>query len=397
MFSRITRFAAAFTLSFLSTVAAESAGRAPSFGLDVTVEASAGLSGGAKRGQTLHGMALAYAEWAKPEQPADGLNWSGYVSALALTGQGPTGRFLEDALGASSMEGYQSVRLYTWWAEAGIKDWSLRGGVLLADEEFAGTEAGGNFQNSAFGWPTFISANTVNAGPAFFVAAPGLRLERSWGETAVWRVGLYDGDTFDSPAGDPHVTRHGLHYRVGGEQGWFVISEANFAPAGGPTRYTLGAWLHTAAFADLTDATRTHGSNHGVYAAIERTLAGESGKAGNLEAFVRGGFSPADRNAVSWALDAGLAWTGPLAGRPADVFALGLAHAKFSSRFADSVLLADPAAARPDFEQVIEASYTIPLSDHFTLQPDVQYIRHPGGSTALRNATVFQLRLNASY
>lgn len=395
--ARFTSYAAVFMLSILSAVASENAGSGPGIGMDVTVEASAGLSGGVRRCGTSHGMALVHGDWEQAARPVGETSYAGYLSALVLAGCGPTERFLGDFLAASSMEGYPSARLYTWWVEARIGDWSLRGGALLADEEFAGTEAGGNFQNSAFGWPAFISANTVNAGPTFYVAAPGLRLMRSWGETATWRVGLYDGDTLDSPVGDPRITRHGQHYRLGGDQGWFMISEASLAPGAGPTRYTVGAWLHTAAFADMTDATRTYGSNHGIYAAIERTLAGDSGQAGSLQAYVRGGYSPADRNTIGWAFDAGFSWTGPFAGRPADVIALGVVHANFSTRFAESALLADPAAARPDFEQVIEASYTIQLSDRFTLQPDLQYIRHPGGSTALRNATLFQLRLSTSY
>jgi porin len=300
------------------------------------------------------------------------------------------------------------VRLYSWWLETNRQGWSLRAGLLLADEEFAGTDAGGNFFNSAFGWPAFISANTVNTGPAFYVAAPGIRLERKWGETSAWRVGLYDGDAFDSSTGDPALTRHGLHYRVGGDQGWFLITEATFAP-GGATRFKAGAWLHTATFADMRDdasgqpfavsgdAPREYTSNRGYYAAIEHTLAGKPGEAGNVELFVRGGFSPADRNTLGWALDTGLAWTGLIPGRPADVAALGVAHARFSPRYSDSARLADPASPAPDFEQSIEVSYTLTLNEHLSLQPDLQYIRHPGGSTAQRNALVCLLRLNASY
>jgi porin len=116
-----------------------------------------------------------------------------------------------------------------------------------------------------------------------------------------------------------------------------------------------------------------------------------------VEYFVRGGISPADRNTLGWAVDTGVAWTGPVPGRPQDVAALGLAHARFSRRFADGVRLADPAATTPDFEQVIELSYTVALNENLTIQPDLQFIRHPGGSAAQRNALVFLLRLNRSY
>ena len=378
-------------------------------GLDLTAEGSASLSGGAQTGRALHGLALVHGDWKQVEKQADDLKYTGYVSVLALAGKGPTERFLGDFLAASNMEGFPSVRLYSWWLEASRHDWTLRGGALLADEEFAGTDAGGNFFNSAFGWPAFISANTVNTGPAFYVAAPGLRLERTWGETAAWRFGIYDGDAFDSPSGDPAVTRSGLHYKLGGAQGWFLITEATWAPSGGVTRFKAGAWLHTAAFADVRDDAsgqpfavsgndpRQYGSNHGTYAAVERTLAGESGKPGDIEAFVRGGFSPADRNAISWAVDAGLAWTGPIPGRPKDVAALGIAHAAFSSRYADNARATDPASPPPDFETAIEANYTFTFSEHINLQPDIQYIRHPGGSSARNDAVVFLLRLNSTY
>ena len=378
-------------------------------GLDLTLEGSAGISGGAKRGQALDGLALVHADWEQPEKSSDGLTYTGHVSALALAGKGPTERFLGDFLAASNIEGYPSARLYAWWLEAHRHDWSLRGGVLVADEEFAGTDAGGNFFNSAFGWPAFISANTVNTGPAVYVAAPGLRLERKWGETAAWRIGVYDGDSFDSPAGDPAATRHGLHYQIGGDQGWFVISEATFSPGNKATRLKMGAWLHTATFADVRDDAfgqpfaisgndpRQYSSNHGAYTAIEHTLAGEPGKAGNVEVFLRGGFSPSDRNAVSWAIDAGVGWTGPIPGRPDDTVALGIARAHFSSRFSDSARLADPSSPALDFEQVLEASYTLKLSEHLTLQPDLQFIRHPGGSSAQADACVFLLRFNATY
>lgn len=364
-------------------------------GLDLTLEGSAGLAGPARNGRALHNLALGHVEWESAEASGTGVHTHFYASALSLAGRGPTERYLGDFLAASNTEGYASTRLYAWWLQVERGDWSLRAGALLADEEFSGTETGGHLINSAFGWPAFISANTVNTGPAFFVAAPGVRLERVWGEAAAWRLGIYDGDAFDSPAGDPHPTRHGLHYRVGGDQGWFVISEAAFTR--GATRLKAGVWLHTAPLADLRDPAREHGSNHGAYAAVERTLAGTAGEAGSVEFFARGGIAPADRNAVSWAADTGLAWTGPLPGRPADVFALGLAHARLGAAYADAAHLADPAVPPPDFEQAIEASYTLALGPHLRFQPDLQYIRHPGTNPAQSAALVFLARLHVSF
>lgn len=372
-------------------------------GLDLTLEGAATLTGGNRRGVTLQGLALGRAAWSQAKEPRPGPAFSAYGSVLAHAGHGPTERLAGDFLAASNMEAHSSFRLYSWWLEAGYRDWNMRAGALLADEEFAGTEAGGNFLNSAFGWPAFISANTVNTGPAFYVPALGLRLERTWEEAGVWRIGIYDGDTFDSPEGDPRVNRHGVRFHSNGDQGWFVITEAAWMPEGRPFRLKAGLWLHTAAFSDVRDdeagqpfaltgaAPREHASNYGVYLAVERELAG------GMQVFLRGGVAPADRNTLSWALDAGLSWTGLWPRRPADVAFIGIAHVGFSSHHAGNAVATNPTSLSPDFEQVVEAGYTIALSDRWVLQPDVQYIRHPGGSSGQRDVLAFLLRANVSY
>lgn len=371
-------------------------------GVELTVESYSALRGGTQRGSGVHAMALLHSGVRSGEMIGDRPKWSAYVSALALAGRGPTGRYVGDLLAASNMEGHESVRLYSWWFEGAHAGWSLRAGALLADEEFAGTDAGGGLLNSAFGWPVFVSANTVNTGPAFYVAAPGVRLERSWGNGAAWRVGVYDGDSFDSPDGDPRVTRHGLHYQVGGDQGWFVMSEATVALVGGDTRLAAGGWLHTASFPDLLatdgngDAIR-HRANHGVYASLQQTVAGQPGDAGHIDFFVRAGTAPRDRNAIGWAFDTGFGWTGPLPGRPGDVLTLGYAHARFGRDAIAAARRAAPADPAPDFESVIELGYAAAVSEHLTLQPHLQFIRHPGGSPAQGDALVLLLRVTASY
>ena len=372
----------------------------------MTLEAASGLSGPGSGLTSFQGKALGHFEY---EQAGAERKHHFYASFLALAGTGPTEKILGDFLAASNIEGYRSVRLYAWWYETEASEWSFRIGALLADDEFTGTNAGGNLCNSVFGWPVFISANTVNTGPAFFVAAPGLRLQRSWGEKAAWRLGIYDGDTFDSPTGDGRSTRHGVHYRIGGNQGWFLISEVAFTPGSAATRVKLGGWLHTADFADMQFDTnglplattggspRQHSHNFGAYFTLEHTLAGTTGKAGDIESFLRMGAAPDDRNTIGWAIDTGVSWTGPIPSRPGDIAILGVAHAAFSRDFRTNARATSPTLPAPDFETVVEASYKLALSAKIFLQPDLQYIRHPGGSAAQRDALLFMLRLNASY
>lgn len=261
----------------------------------------------------------------------------------------------------------------------------MRAGALLADTEFAGTTPGGFLLNSGFGWPAFLSSNTFNTGPAYYAAALGARLAYA-SENASWKIGVYDGDSFDSPTGDDHPNRHGTSFELSSRQGAFLISELVLTPAGSAQRYLMGVWAHSADFADLRGG-QDHEGNYGAYGALERTLAGTPGEAGNLEAHVRGGLAPDDRNPVAWAADAGLAYTGLLPFRPADTTALGFAHARISSA---------PAPGHT-YEQVWELSYTCGLGDHVTLQPDLQYIRQPGGDASRDDALVGTLRLSLSY
>ena len=394
----------------LAAAALSAAEPAPAFetGIDVTLEAAAGVRGGTQRGQSLQALTLAHASWRN--QPAEAAaQLRAYASILNHEGRGPSARYLGDFLAASNAEAYDSTRLYSWWFEVEQAGWSLRAGALLADEEFAGTTGGGYLNNSVFGWPAFISANTVNTGPAFFVAAPGIRLARTVTPALTWRGGIYDGDTFDSAAGDARVNRHGLHYDLGGTQGFFAISEVAYAPADGTTGFAAGAWAHTAKFADMSDdatgrrfaATgadpRQHDGNYGAYVAVQRTLAGKSGEAGYVTAFVRAGLAPKDRNPLDAVVDTGVAATGLIPGRAKDVTAVGFAHASFSSRYAANARASAPRDPAPDFEQVFELNHTVTLGEHFSVQPDVQFIRHPGGSAALHDALLFMLRVKASY
>lgn len=385
------------------------AGSPFSAGIITALETSAGLAGGADRGDNTQALTIGHLAWEHPAAASGGVDTRLFVSVLNHIGDGPTERFLGDFLAASNIEACSSTRLYTWWTEIGRDTWSLRAGALLADEEFTGTTAGGSFINSAFGWPAFISANTVNTGPAFYAAAIGARLSHAFTPALTGRIGVYDGDTFDSPDGDPRVNRHGTHYRLGGSQGWFLIGELAWAPENAPTRWKGGVWHHTADFADtyfdaagqpfaLTGAApRQHRGDFGAYAAVEQSLRGEPGQPGHLDGFLRLGAAPSDRNALGWALDGGLTIIGLIPGRPQDTLALGFAHGEFTHGFVATARLMAPDGGAFHSEQVFELSYTFPIGEHVSCKPDLQLVRHPGGSSIHEDAVLATLRLTAEF
>jgi porin len=373
-----------FAGSLLTVGAKDLAGGEIKVSADASVDNAYGLSG-TNGGDSLHGALVTGVAW--DQKPAEGrpVSFNAFASALWVQGHGPSDQFLNDDMGASNSEAYESLRLYEWWGQATAGAWSVRFGALLADTEFCGTTPGAALVNGAFGWPAFISANTLNAGPSYYAAALGARLAFT-GETTSWKLGVYDGDSFDAPDGNDRPNRHGTHYEIDNDQGAFIISELNWAPTNSAFRYQVGAWMHTADFEDKIDTGTFHSGNYGSYAAVERTLAGKTGEAGNIEAHVRAGFAPEDRNDFGWTLDTGVAAIGLLPGRDADTVAVGFVHADRATN-----------TSSLDYEQVYELSYTIVLNDHLSLQPDLQYIRHPGSDSTRDNSLLFLLRLSASY
>lgn len=343
--------------------------------------------------------------------------WKGahaFASVYWIRGRSATWEYVGDALTVSNLDGFDSIRLYEAWLEQRFAGRvSLRAGVLAADGEFATTESGAVFGNGGFGWTAGIGANVVNGGPIYFAPALGVRVEVAAAPGWTARAGVWDGDSFDSPDGDPLVNEHGTHFDLSPGQGRFWISELEHAWAtddgasAPPGTWKLGVWRHTAEFADnrYDDAgvpfavsgrePAMHRGTHGVYGALEQRLWCEPGdRAQGLTAWGRIAAAPADRSTFSLVSDAGLAWTGPWPGRDADVLGFGVVDANVSNALVLAAIDADgPGGPLPDYEPVFEVAYRFQLNERWSVTPDVQWVRHPGASGAIPDAVVPSLRV----
>ena len=125
----------------------------------------------------------------------------------------------------------------------------------------------------------------------------------------------------------------------------------------------------------------------------------------SVGAFGRVSFSPDDRNPVDFYADGGINVKGLFPSRPDDNFGVGFGYARISDRPARFRSGHDQrSAARrcrcADYEAVLEVTYQAQIVPGWTLQPDFQYIIHPGGNVgdpddprfAVKNAAVFGLR-----
>jgi porin len=331
-----------------------------------------------------------------------------HLSAHAPHGGDFSGTRLGDLQGASNIAASNHPLLFEAWFGARFagERGEVRVGRLAADAEFASTEGGGAFLNSSFGWPAFISANTRNVGPAYNRSATGAWARLKLTERLAVQGGVYDGDSFDSPEGDPTRHPNGLHFEFGHGQGVFALAEAAliFPAPGGEVpaaTFKFGAWQHTAGFADQFDATRQHSGNHGLYVVGEVTLwqaapARPDSPPRQLGAFARYGTSPQERSRLHRTADAGLHFVGLVPGRPEDVAAVGFAWVGVSPEVRRAERR-DGAGTVSDYELAVEASYTLAVRDRWSLIPDLQWVRHPGGSPALRDALVLGLRTRLEF
>jgi porin len=338
----------------------------------------------------------------------------------------------------SNIDATSTTRLFTTWFQQDFgKAGSFRIGQLAADDEFLTSTTAGGLINGTFGWATMVAANLPSGGAAYPLATPGARLQVNLNESFSLLAGAFAGDPAsrrcydDNPDANPQVcNKHGTTFSFHG--GTFWIGEAQYQvnqekdATGLAAAYKLGAWYHTGnKFADQRfgdDGTGTgtivslavepplplnHSGNWGIYGVFDQMLWRGNGR--SVSVFVRAGASPSDRNLISRYIDGGIGFKGLFASRPDDTLTLGVAHSKISTDAAaldnDILALNGPPFPTRNAETVFEASYIMQLAPWWTLQPDVQYIRRPGGnapdpnngSKTVGNATIIGARTTINF
>jgi porin len=105
---------------------------------------------------------------------------------------------------------------------------------------------------------------------------------------------------------------------------------------------------------------------------------------------VRTTAAPSDRNPISFYVDGGLTFKGPLTPRPDDTIGLGIAYGRISPQASayDRDVIAVTGTPMPvrDFEAAIELTYQWMIGKDSYVQPNLQYIIHPGANIANPNA-----------
>jgi len=329
-----------------------------------------------------------------------------------------------DLQGVSNLEAESELRLYEAWIQRQVllPGLSILAGVYDVNSEFDVLPAAADLLNGSFGFGAAYSCSGPN-GPSTFPATglaarvrtqitpvlyallsvsdavPGgegesqFALNSSDGALVSFEVGYARGvlDLPSSSRGLVRGQRRGWErgagrHRFGGQRR--MAGRGRFLEEV-KTKVALGGWAYSQPQPKFV-AGEPQGRSWGVYVLGEQMLSRRPDGTGGISAFARLGAAEEETNRLGLSAGGGLLWRGPLQGRPDDLLALGVAHARHGSSF----LQAQREAGRllEEAETVMELTYKARLGDYFFLQPDLQWIRNPGMNPTLSQALVLGIR-----
>jgi porin len=289
--------------------------------------------------------------------------WPGgtlFIQGMRIHGDQPSRFVIGDLQIASNIEAPAQLVLEQAWYEQRLLHGrlALLAGLYDLNRDFNVSEYAALFLNSSFGIGPEISANV----PASIYPRPGWGARIRIQPTARWYVQLADLD------GDPETRA------LSAREGQMWVAETGIEGPHG--QYKLGAWLHTATKAY---GGRVFRNDYGAYVLADQQLAAIG--AARIGAFVRYGWVPPARNAVTRFLGLGLHVAGAIPSRDQDMLGLGLARA----------------VTHTGAEDALELTYRAVVSSSIAIQPSFQWINDPGGTAGAPPVRVGLLRFELAF
>lgn len=319
--------------------------------------------------------------------------WGGTVFFLGLGTYGDDPGSSSGTVHApSNLAADDAWRVLEFWYEQSLL--GDRAGLLFGfyavDSEFDAKETAGVFLNGGFGTGLELSETGLN-GPSIF-AVTGLALRARFQVTPEFglRAAVVEGAPGDLD--DPTAS---FQWDVGGDEGVFMIAEADWQPGGFEfLRFGLGGWRYTTDF-ERVDGRGEDDSSAGVYGFVEGVIFREAGSSDEgLSGFLRLGRADETVNRFGSYQAAGLVYTGLLPGRDDDVLGLGISSVDNGDEFVDFIRA--EGGLIEDSETVVELTYHARVLPWLSVQPSVQYTMDPDTDPALDDHLAVAIRLGVA-
>jgi porin len=364
---------------------------------DYAVELFGNPAGGKRQGAVVDGLMRLFLDVDLDRS----LGWQGgafRVSGLYAHGTSGSLRNVGDLSFFSSIDAYDGARLVDFWFEQHLFEdkVTLRIGQMPVDTEYGVSDVASLFINASYGVPS--PPITPMPFAAYPVTSLGVQLRVEPVKGLYGKAGLYDGNPSPGDFPDPSdgvtrpARRYGTDWAFRSSEGALWAGEIGYQHTEGalPGNYRIGALHHTDDFADVRSAYAgtIHRGASSAYGVIDQTLWRKSAESHeSLSAFVRGTLAGRKTSFMSDSLQVGAVYTGLFAATDK----LGVAFVR-NTFTRGQLTVIDGRAYEPDHENIAELTYQIPLRPYLRLLPDLQYISHPGGTTAYPNAWVLGIR-----
>jgi porin len=298
--------------------------------------------------------------------------------------------------------GFQTIRLIDLSYQQKLFDdrIELRLGRFAAMDDFLVSPYNFGLMSNAFcGNPFGILLDTQGMSAYYGTWAALLKVKPT--ERTYVQSGVYNGDP------DVRANRHhGVDFSMNGPP--FVITEAGYQLNGLPGdspflgNYKVGFWYDDAVFTNFNTGARTRGS-WGFYGLFDQVVVPFGNPGSNRGFGVFGSVTVAPDPEIQQMplfVTAGFSARGLFDDRPRDALTFGIASGEFSDdlrRAQQKGRVPGPPGGQHS-ETVVELTYRFDLHrGAFFIQPDIQYIIQPGGTSHVDNAVVLGAQLGVNF
>lgn len=339
------------------------------------------------------------------EKAAGWQGGSAMINIVSDSGWGPNARLVGSQMGATNIEvgAPTTTRLFQAWLQQSFLDERLTvlAGLYPIDSEFFTMDAAGVFLGPQYGTPAELALTDT----------PSVFNNSAFGIRARWAISpsfYVMGAVLDGVPNDPaHPKRTRIRFDDGdgsfsiGEFGW--LAEAENEKFKGHAKVALGFWGYSTQRADQLDSANIDAGNmagparkrqsRGGYILGERTLLHLGGSDDRfISGFARYTFGDGDSTALNRTLNLGAHVRGPVASRPEDIIGLAWTRGWLSGKWRDAQAIGGTATERA--EDALELTYRYSVTPWLAIQPNLQYIRNPGGTDGVSNAKLIGVRLD---
>jgi porin len=393
-------------------------------GITISINDSENLldnaSGGVKNGTTMQGVTTGTLEvdTAKAFGLQGGLF---HITALQLHGQPLSGPYLDNLQAANGNEGEDGTRLWELWYDQSFgPKFDIKLGQQSIDNEFMLSANSSLFVNTMAGWPLVPSDDLYGGGPAYPLSSLGVRVQFKPSTNQAILAGVFD----DNPGGGgfsddaQQLDRNGGKFNLNTGALWIAEYQYSATPFGLAGTYKIGGWYDSGAFPDQRYGTDglslansnsngnpiMHHGNYSLYAVVDQTIwQSSSNTSQNINLFGRIMGAPDAQNYIGLFFNGGVTMAAPISGRDSDSAGLDFGIGKVSSRAA--ALDTDFGLPKQTTEELFELTYQAHVLPWLNVQPDLQYVVHPGGgmldpndpSHNLRNGLVIGARVSTTF